>query len=383
MAEVLLHIRGRDALLFRDGRPFSAEQGSLSARTLPLPLPGTIAGFLRTWLGNSLGWNWTGNGPNKARQVPVRAPLLLRNGQVVLPAPADAVVYQPEGQTEVAVMALRPADLEGGGCDLPEQGLRPLAVSRDVKPRSGYQYWSLDDAAAWLASPDDTGFKPAEVGAPLVEERVHVSVDSARGIAEDGRLFSTRSLSFGEEWSLLARVGAGSSENYTGLHPLGGERRLAHVEAVELSCWPDCPAVLKSALQAQKTGGRVRMQLVTPALFAGGWRPGWLDEQLEGTPPGLDSLRLRLVGAAVKRREPVSGWVLNMRGPKPVRWMAPAGSVYFFEVLSGDPALLAEAGWLQPVSDSADNTADQERKDGYGLAVWGVWEPGRWEAEEE
>jgi hypothetical protein len=78
----------------------------------------------------------------------------------------------------------------------------------------------------------------------------------------------------------------------------------------------------------------------------------------------------------------VSGW--NMRrsqfGPRPVRWCVPAGAVYFFEVLEGDPSILADKGWLHPVSDGKeqngrDDNGDRPRQAGFGLALWGVWNP--------
>jgi CRISPR-associated protein Cmr3 len=47
--------------------------------------------------------------------------------------------------------------------------------------------------------------------------------------------------------------------------------------------------------------------------------------------------------------------------------MAPAGSVYFFEVLEGAGDWAPDA-WLQPVSDG-----EQDRRDGFGLSLWGVW----------
>jgi CRISPR-associated protein Cmr3 len=47
--------------------------------------------------------------------------------------------------------------------------------------------------------------------------------------------------------------------------------------------------------------------------------------------------------------------------------MVPAGSVYFFEIEGGNPSDLLES-WLRPVSDN-----EQDRKDGFGLALWGVW----------
>jgi CRISPR-associated protein Cmr3 len=119
---------------------------------------------------------------------------------------------------------------------------------------------------------------------------------------------------------------------------------------------------------------RIRLVLATPAVFAKGWRPAWLsDGSLQGAPPGNTHVQLRLVGAASGRWRAVSGWSLQpleetgRPGPKPIRRMVPAGSVYFFEVASGDPASLADQ-WLAPVSDDP-----QEQRDGFGLALWGTW----------
>jgi CRISPR-associated protein Cmr3 len=114
------------------------------------------------------------------------------------------------------------------------------------------------------------------------------------------------------------------------------------------------------------------MMLATPALFGGGWKPGWLDDNLEGTPPGA-GVKLRLAGVSMDRWRAVSGFGLEdgTLGPKPVRRMAPAGSVYFFEYISGDRTTLAAGGWLTPVSDLAAD--GQDRRDGFGLALWGVW----------
>jgi CRISPR-associated protein Cmr3 len=69
----------------------------------------------------------------------------------------------------------------------------------------------------------------------------------------------------------------------------------------------------------------------------------------------------------------VSGWSLEQSatekpGPKALRRLAPAGSVYFFDVVTGDARQLAENLWLEPVSDSA-----REGREGFGLALWGVW----------
>jgi len=82
--------------------------------------------------------------------------------------------------------------------------------------------------------------------------------------------------------------------------------------------------------------------LATPAIFSGGWKPGWLnsgEQGLEGIVPSTD-VKLRLKGVTIERWQPLSGWSLEkgLVGPKPVRRMVPAVGVYFFEVVPGSNA---------------------------------------------
>ncbi|MFO1429290.1 MAG: type III-B CRISPR module-associated Cmr3 family protein [Candidatus Competibacteraceae bacterium] len=69
------------------------------------------------------------------------------------------------------------------------------------------------------------------------------------------------------------------------------------------------------------------------------------------------------------RWQPMSGWSLEQgrRGPKPLQRLVPAGSVYFFQVIAGDASQLADR-WLQSVADEP-----QDQRDGFGLALWGIW----------
>jgi len=82
-------------------------------------------------------------------------------------------------------------------------------------------------------------------------------------------------------------------------------------------------------------------------------------------------VKLNLVSACTGRWKPISGWSLEKgrRGPKPIRRLVPAGSVYFFEVLEGDASALAKNLWLRSVCDD-----EQDRRDGFGLALWGIWD---------
>jgi len=118
---------------------------------------------------------------------------------------------------------------------------------------------------------------------------------------------------------------------------------------------------------------KVRMVLATPAIFFDGWKPGWLNGWPEDKVPDFwpDDLKLKLISACIDRWKPISGWSLEKgsRGPKEIRRLVPAGSVYFFEVLSGKAEDLVKSLWLRSVCDK-----DQDRRDGFGLAVWGLWD---------
>lgn len=380
MNEQVVRIRGIDPLLFRDGRPFGAEVGSLFAQTLRVPYPSTVAGFLRTLAGNRWGVDW---GDSAAIQhvlsIRIRGPLLERNGELVFRAPADALLTARDGKG-ITLTTLRPAvPPQGAGCDLPE-GVLPLLPQREVtgKPPTGYHFWRGEVLSQWLADPtgDNTPL-PDRIPGMEVEERVHVAIEDEKGTSREELLFTVQFLSFEryrweetpswEEWSLLVQIFTGQPVSRQGVGLLGGEKRLASVEVVEGSHWFACPANLHNAL---RSANRVRMLLATPAVFRDGWKPSWLGADLAGSPPSAPQLRLRLVAAAVPRREAVSGWDYREghRGPKPVRWLAPAGSVYFFEVLDGDPTVLAKEAWLQSVCDE-----EQDQRDGFGLALWGIW----------
>lgn len=374
MPERVLEIHALSPLLFGDGRPFSAADGSETvARSLSLPLPGTIAGFVRTQIGRAQGARWQDHGfLQDLHGLQICAPLLARGGEIVLPAPRDAVVFRKDG--ELKVMKLRPRGLRPGeGTDLPE-GLLPVEVTEDLKPESGYNFWSAGEMERWLL---DQSVVPQEIAGLPADTRVHVAMDPEKGKAREEQLYSVayRALESVQNqqytpWSLRARVSLSGGQRPERIGFLGGEARAVSVELKEglSEYWFDCPKAIQERFAGLGKGARIRMVLATPALFEHGWRPGWLDKfGQQHLPRGLGKVRLRLVSAAVGRREPVSGWNLRRGQPKAVRWMVPAGSVYFFEVEEGEPGAVLES-WLRPVSDN-----EQDRKDGYGLAMWGVW----------
>ena len=424
MSTIYLSITPHDPIIARDGRPFGIGQG-IRMRSLDWPYPSVLAGSLRTMLGKMNGGFLQEDVDNLLKDlldIDIAGPLPLKSTQLYLPIPKD-ILAKKDGK-KIEAIPLRPAELRKGEvCDFPNSRLLPAMIPEtnddsnddDFKPEKLPAFWSFEKMTAWLVNPSGLNFilckgsekkdddldiecnkkkkieiwddDPDFLGSPERDERVHTGIDPKTGTAaiEEGLLFMSVGLDIstaekGEEIRLAARIEAGNPfEKIIGklneIHPFGGERRLAHWSKADEPAGWKCPLEIPEKLMELDTG-RIRMVLATPAIFSKGWLPGWLDSAtLEGILPTLkddQEFKLKLISACTDRWRPISGWSAEAksRGPKAIRRMVPAGSVYFFEAESAEAARdLAKIYWLESVCDG-----EQDRKDGFGLAVWGIWE---------
>jgi len=411
---IVLKLTPRDPLIARDGRPFGMGQG-LRMKSLDWPYPSVLAGSLRSYLfkrekAKAIEDNQSFNYRETVEsliKIDIAGPLPYFNRQLYFPAPKDLLVYEDEDNgNQRTVMVLRPvAPPENGGCDLP-LSLQPVSVTKEAKPAKSPALWSMGKMTQWLLERELAGFAPPEkptensgfLDAPGKDERMHVSIEADTYTAKDGMLFKTVGLDMtvntqetrgslnphfvAEPLALSARIEASGdwpnkleqlSTSRPLLHPLGGERRLVRWETVRNDKAWQCPTDLTKAFQALTTGQGVRLVLATPGIFQQGWLPDWIDctNGWKGIPPG-STVELQLIGACVERWKPISGWGLENGkvGPKAIRRIVPAGSVYFFKLINGSASALINDYWLRSVADDV-----QDRRDGFGLALWGLWNP--------
>ena len=384
MTERTLFIQPRDPAIFRDGKPFT--QG-LPARSVDWPLPSAIIGAIRTRLGRNTGYR--ADAVNRLLHIEHFGPFLAARGPqglaLAFPAPADAVAFEarktPQGRRQLELCPLRPARLKAGeGVDLPREpeDLHPLLGGRDQKPTGSPPFWSASATLDWLKDPDSSPRFSAVEGLGFSalprQRRIHLEIESATQAARKGALFATEGLEFSdrvriaeedsERWEdlepkICSRIRYQEGEDwpaFESLAPLGGERRMANWSETGVD-WPGPPDWLAGQTL-------VRLQLITPGYFDAGWIPNWL---LNGHPPGIDDMQLKLIAAAVPRAVAHSGWDFTKKGAnsqKATRFLAPAGSVYFCE-LKGDPRRL----WMRSICDNP-----QAGRDGFGLVLCGVWQ---------
>ncbi len=382
--------------MFGVGKPFeAAAPGALDAETRDLPLPSTLAGAIRNEVARQLSWTqYTEDRRDQLNSIAVRGPVLCVNGELCFPSPADCALVEIEDVVHCG--AARPSSASTTAL-LPD-GIVATALgmaSYEPSKAAHLPYWSVSSLVDWLIEPSAV-FRNAEdvFGHSVpVETRIHVAIDSQTRRHRDGHLFSTQGAVYGPILSperskpstgrrievLNPNATSASSLSATSqsesviasewceqswfeqvefdVLTLGGFRGLAKTATTSPRGW-ECPDAVRSKLQGAK---RVRLQLATPGAFEAGWKPNLQAIQAQG-------LRLKLVSACVGRKQSGAGWLTHGGQPRPNRWLAPAGSVYFYEVEDGDAGGLAD-WWLQSVADN-----EQDCRDGFALALWGIWD---------
>lgn len=344
---ITLELEPLDVLFFRDGRPF----GPATRATTGMPQPQTLTGALRTWLLDRLGVNFkrlgvdiaegrsfaeatASQGAEAVGRLSFRGPWFARDGERLVATPAN-IEIDADGN----LARLDP--LRRGTLGWQKDDLLPLwRRARGATKRRG-GYLKADGVNAYLAGhapepdhivDDDDLF--------ATEDRVGIGMDVEKRSAREGQIYAVRLLRLRPEARLIVDV-FGSHDDLSilpkgeDLLAIGGEARRAIVRRTA------SPA--RSPATSHAFDGKLAL-LTTPAPF-GNWAP-----------PGLTP-----VAAAMPGHVAVSGWDLARGGPKPNRFAAPAGSVYYFNDAT---ALDSRGGSLCTGEDAAI---------GWGAFIEGGW----------
>ena len=406
-----------DVLFFRDGKP-STRGSDHYLRSIFPPHPFTLYGALRTRRLldegiplRGLGQRWP-KLPAELRAelgewlrfgaLEVRGPWLVRNDEVLLPAPGDLLIKPKEREgwepgspsrreptvppRAESVARLRPprgdGALPGNGAaggsshDLPglephlHEGARGAGWKRvELSEQRKLQRTTSHTVDWWLTPRGLAAWRAG--GVPEPEDLIHreeLWVDEQRtgvGLESDDRK-ARDSMIYTFGFVRLQRgVALGFEARNTSLQPgsrvrFGGEARTARLEE-----GPEFPAAKPDEIPGP--GEPARLAFATPALSQSGARPpGFSGDGDEGE---LGGRPVRVLGAAVGGFTLVGGWDLAKGVPKPLRRAIPAGSVYRLQP-RGD----AEDGRGLAALDGtcwSDYHDEHLARQGFGLALVG------------
>lgn len=238
----------------------------------------------------------------------------------------------------------------------------------------------------------DLALRPARSvlrGQAELRERRNGHARGAGGAPEDKMLFSRSFIRF-REAILDGQLSRGGFAGYLRNDPayecgpslegttrLGGEGRFAclTIEDMNPPVPPEIEQAKRAAILSASCLDGILLYLATPTLFDDGWRP----------PFGPDE-GVKLSAAAVGRPIAFGGWDLKKRSPKPIRSAVPAGSVYYYRIEDASKArqFIEDYHFNQSVSASSRISAvrDVESRLGYGMALFGAWNPDRKEPQD-
>jgi len=387
-----------DVLFFRDGKPASIGQDHYLRSLFP-PFPSTLYGAIRTrrlldegvellglsksvWgtlkkeLREELG-EWGGFGT-----LELRGPCLLRDGEVLLPAPADLGVIEsrpalvardtPQKRSVKAVVRF----LFAGGEARPGHWSHPLRLAHPFVRSNGRwkEYRSPEDGpepqpvagrfltpqgiSTWSQGgvPEPDAFVHAdELWSPEVRTGLKLQADSRQ--AKEHMLYTFGYVRLAKGVSLGFEL-RGSALEAAGWLRLGGDGRPVRLEPLSA---PALPPLSHEALEE----GSFLLAFATPTLSeSGAYPPGFSRGSFTAT---LGGLQATLVGGLVRSQALVGGWDLANARAKPLRRAIPAGCVFAFETKADRAAIPSLHG---------SNVAGFEReflaRQGFGLTIVGA-----------
>jgi CRISPR-associated protein Cmr3 len=340
-----------DVLFFRDGRKFDAATRVRSG----LPTPQVLAGAVRTALLEQFGCDFrklgdatrTGKSFADGLDAPLkwiagvtfRGPWVCRsvkgNRDVLVPAPTALHTGKKGAGGVYRLHPKRVSDVPGWDGDL-----RPLWLDTraSTEPAKGF----IDSAGLGKflrgEEPDETELH-AQSDFFEYDERTGIVIGESTSATVEGEIYST---------SLLA--------------PKSGVGFYAEVRLPDGA--PQQPFKSVRSLAFGGEGKRVAVSVSLPFAFPDQPVPGANQKRFVLlTTPGVPNARheldycgAKLAAVAANSPVAISGWDLARGGPKPTRFAAPAGTVYFL--------------------DSADPLPDAPDELGYGCHLQGVWTDG-------
>ncbi|MCY4212624.1 MAG: type III-B CRISPR module-associated protein Cmr3 [Gammaproteobacteria bacterium] len=277
------------------------------------------------------------------------------------PLPADLILCKQDDGRLVAEK-LHPHQLHRGiRCSSATPALAVLSEKERRKPETGHWLtvtgWKKHIAGKSIDADADL-VRSAELW--RVDLRVGVGLERQSRRAADGALFSTEAVALrkAEHQPVTSRrYDIGFLAETVGVEipddlPLrfGGDGRVALCRSVSVEpAVPDYDAIAAA--------GRCRLVLTAPGIFRDGWLPTGATDTNNEITFDLHGVRGRLVCAAVRRAQTVSGFDLARQRPKPAQRVAPIGSVYWLDDVHATPEalrkLVAEGLWSDLPEDAS------------------------------
>lgn len=350
MSTTTLRFTALDTLFFRESRPFEAIGGS-ELRSLFPPPPRTVAGAIRSTIGDALGADWhafhkningyTVGGVNLRKLIGYGDDLgrlgleglwLSENGQRLYPAPLFLLRKDKDLRRLQIGVSSRTNLGQVRLPRLPEgcEGFKPL---EDVWLTSADLEKVLQGAV-----PDAADLRTASQ-LFTEEPRLGIARDNYRRIVQNGLLYQSRHIRPDRKAGLSIEadvIGLDDLNLSRRVVRLGGEGRLAGIEI-------DSPPTFPVAPVPNSGNQNLILIFIAPARFSGpNWLPaGFTPDEENGCRVWhgeFNSISLVVHCAVLGKPLREGGWDMAAKRPRPVQSLIPAGSAWYCTLKNTDLA---------------------------------------------
>lgn len=375
-----------DTLFFKESRPMEAPGSSELGSVFPPPMR-TIAGAIRSHIGESRGDDWANYESNQAfkeiigygedyANMHFQGVWLHYKGVRYYPAPLNLLAeYGKDKEREKIIKkGLLYVD-QACECDL-GRNVRLVSLPNGLKGKNALnQHWlNADGLASVMAGkfPDDKDILP--LTSILEEEnRLGIGRDNKKRVVKESMLYQTRHLRLNKHSRISIDIEGLDGHLTEGTLKLGGEGRMANLKniAPELAQKKDFPLPPENIDNAIG----IIIYLLTPMLLPenSAFLPNFkiAETDTETVWKGeLNNTPLTLVSSVIGKTHREGGWDIAAHKPVAVKSMIPAGSVFYCEVCGAD----GDTQDLASILLSLNNTQIGEQQHlGRGHIATGVW----------
>ncbi|HIO93510.1 MAG TPA: type III-B CRISPR module-associated protein Cmr3 [Leucothrix mucor] len=349
-----------DTLFFRESRPMEAP-GSSELLSLFPPSARTLAGAIRSHIGESMGVNWQdfrknkdnpvrqliGYGDDFAEQLQFYGVWVHYKGERLYPAPLNLMVKQDDKQLRTKITQIDfiyigiPCE-----CDLGKKVHLPCLPERMVGSKSLNNHWLTTAGLQKVLSgktPDRNDDIISRQQLLKEEHRLGIARDNQTRRVKEGMLYQTRHIRLNKNTALSIDVNIAGDNLKAGLIKLGGEGRMASLQAMEQS--PIFPALPSKGLDTCKG---IILYLLTPLLLPenSAFLPDFQKNETEqGTvwQGKINKISLTLVSSIIGKAQREGGWDMAKHEPIAVQSLLPAGSVFYCTVDNHSPQNIQDA----------------------------------------
>jgi CRISPR-associated protein Cmr3 len=338
--EVTLQVQACDTWFFRESRPHDALGFSELASLFPPPVR-TLAGALRTYIGERIGIDWQtlssplasfdfisalGDSDGLGR-LQLNGPWIVHQGQRLYPAP---LYLMHQGTAIQRLRVGKPVRCDLGHVRLPElaPGLKGYKTLE--------QRWLTGSGLAKCLNGGVPAHDEIVTSTQLFshEARLGIARDNPFRKVQDGKLYQTRHLRIKDEVHIeldARQVDAALIESwlnpaYPAMLRLGGEGRMA-------SLVPQSQREPLPRAEAATAAQTVLLHFITPADFNGEMFPEHfkkIERNGQTVWQGdLNGLSLTIEAAVIGKVHREGGWDMRRHRPHAVKSYLPAGSAWF------------------------------------------------------